>query len=55
MTDVIKLWDDLAAESTATGKYLERLVRPDSDVEVVLGYGAGRFGLDIADTPLHTL
>lgn len=53
LTDVIKLWDDLATESTATGKHLERLVRPESEVEVVLGYGAGRFDLDIAaDFPL---
>ena len=39
LTDVISLWEDLRRECQATGQTLERLVRPDSDVEIVLYKG----------------
>lgn len=48
LTDVVQLWEELSSESDATGRYLERLVRPDSEIEIVIGYGSGRFALIIA-------
>lgn len=39
LTDVISLWEELSRECEATGQTLERLVRPDSDVEIVLRKG----------------
>jgi len=53
LTDVVELWEELSSESDVTGKYLERLIRPDSEIEIVLGYGSGRIALIIAaDFPL---
>jgi hypothetical protein len=48
LTDVVQLWEELSIESDATGKYLERLIRPDGEIEIVLGYGDGRIALIIA-------
>lgn len=39
LTDVISLWEELSRESEATGQTLERLVRPDSDIEIILTKG----------------
>jgi len=39
LTDVISLWEELSRECDATGQTLERLVRPDSKVEIVLRKG----------------
>lgn len=52
LTDVVELWGELSSESDATGKYLERLIRPESEIEIVLGYGNGRIALLLqADFP----
>jgi hypothetical protein len=48
LTDVVQLWEELSTEADTTGKYLERLIRPDSDIEIVLGSGSGRIALTIA-------
>ena len=47
LTDVVKLWESLKLESSHTGKYLERLVRPDIEVEMVLGKGPERCTFNI--------
>jgi hypothetical protein len=39
LTDVISLWEELSRECDATGQTMERLVRPDSDFEIVLRKG----------------
>ena len=48
LTDVILLWDELRAESSSVGKHMERLVRPDSEVEIVLGAGGDQCALSVS-------
>ncbi|WP_405232524.1 PD-(D/E)XK motif protein [Lentisalinibacter salinarum] len=47
-TDVITLWDQLRKEAEDTGQSLERLVRADCDVEVLLQKGPRDFAVRIA-------
>ena len=47
LTDVVELWSDLQRESTDSSRYLERLIRPDSHVQFILGFGNDRATIKI--------